>query len=767
MFSGRQTEMSHFLLQTGDMDTDDLCDEIELMLNPGERFVEEEEESSTHQTKNDTVKSPEPIKIEGKSSRNNRSKKKVFTAEEFQEKLSKVTSAMPIPEPTVSTSFNIRKRRIILGGTSQSAPMDSDQGTDEEYVHHDDFQSPGWQPPAKRKRSSGADQAVVSRSPKEKDEVCEVRHARIEFSPKTQANYLPYVVRDRWSLMERELLMMDSDNPLPVQLMPTGTKSELRDHLRTSFQFEQPQNFMRIWDVRQVKEDPRLADFLKEIESTRMVSVNAEGGRESPQVMITLGTSSGKAVFFHDGNLMPAKLKSILSDVKFVKIGSGLPAEFHSLERMGLRLRGWVDSGSVYRALLLQESCSGIEAQVEYLRNAGFVEEPFRYHRYEWENWDKSVKKGSIPDEMWPHIVQNVRVPMAVALAAALKFAEERGYPENKPMMPVIWEGLDLLRCKVPEDLKKLPVITHLNWMTGPLTSDFGEEHSQLNDAFVLLHLRQASADFVEVYELNFDPKKAASEAHQTVKQAYETLEMLPRTKWLKKYTAEELLDGRCLGCGKREKKRHEINECPKKPASGGWVCDYDHDGVTDLAPHSTIMCPVLHHLCTICKSRGHHERVHETRSHPLRELRERFFSFAPRGALTAVPFLALISSLLPKLTRSQWRLGYRGTNYRTDMIMRAFLRLETRVVFSAQSKKSFEEERKIWVRAFSAKIDRVRKNAEADDPSKIEPINRDIIAREILAITESETVTMDENEDKTGKRKPPTFVANKHSKKN
>ena len=82
-------------------------------------------------------------------------------------------------------------------------------------------------------------------------------------------------------------------------------------------------------------------------------------------------------------------------------------------------------------------------------------------------------------------------------------------------------------------------------------------------------------------------------------------------------------------------------------------------------------------------------------------------------------------------------------------------------------SKKSFEEERKIWVRAFSAKIDRVRKNAEADDPSKIEPINRDIIAREILAITESETVTMDENEDKTGKRKPPTFVANKHSKKN
>jgi len=185
------------------------------------------------------------------------------------------------------------------------------------------------------------------------------------------------------------------------------------------------------------------------------------------------------------------------------------------------------------------------------------------------------------------------------------------------------------------------------------------------------------------------------------------------------------------------------------------------------LPPHSTIMCPILHHLCTVCKSRGHHERVHVSRSHTLRELRERFFQTAHKGALTAVPFLTLLKDLLPKLTRSQWRLGYRGTNYRADPVMRAFLGLDTRVVFSTQPKEVIEQERKIWVKGFAAKMERVRRNAEAKDLSEVEPINRDVIAKEIMNITEVENQARSQDADQNKKKKHHPVIANKLGRKN
>ncbi len=47
----------------------------------------------------------------------------------------------------------------------------------------------------------------------------------------------------------------------------------------------------------------------------------------------------------------------------------------------------------------------------------------------------------------------NIQVLLAIICAAALKFVEDRKLPNSTLIFPIMWEGLDLVRMKVPEEL--------------------------------------------------------------------------------------------------------------------------------------------------------------------------------------------------------------------------------------------------------------------------------------------------------------------------
>jgi hypothetical protein len=51
----------------------------------------------------------------------------------------------------------------------------------------------------------------------------------------------------------------------------------------------------------------------------------------------------------------------------------------------------------------------------------------------------------------------NVQVPLAIACATAIQFAEDRKLPEDTLAFQIMWEGFDLVRMKVPNWVAGLP----------------------------------------------------------------------------------------------------------------------------------------------------------------------------------------------------------------------------------------------------------------------------------------------------------------------
>jgi len=100
-------------------------------------------------------------------------------------------------------------------------------------------------------------------------------------------------------------------------------------------------------------------------------------------------------------------------------------------------------------------------------------------------------------DDCWSHICINVQVLLAVACATAIKIAEDRKLPEDTLAFPIMWEGFDLVRMKVPEDLLRISDEPQENWVANlPDGLDYSR-HQQLNDCREVMFFKKAQADFV------------------------------------------------------------------------------------------------------------------------------------------------------------------------------------------------------------------------------------------------------------------------------
>ncbi len=110
-----------------------------------------------------------------------------------------------------------------------------------------------------------------------------------------------------------------------------------------------------------------------------------------------------------------------------------------------------------------------------------------------------AARPGGFCKELKQHIALNVRVSLAISLAAVLKFTADKKLSEETLAYPILCEVLDLVQMKVAEDFVFLRDEMLQNWMAIPPVSSRWMYHQNLNDCLELTHLHQANADFVKV----------------------------------------------------------------------------------------------------------------------------------------------------------------------------------------------------------------------------------------------------------------------------
>ena len=537
------------------------------------------------------------------------------------------------------------------------------------------------------------------------------RKSQEEYNFKSSAkrSYRFFILRDMWAMLLREMKVVDIENPLPLVQMPLITLEELKTHLREKFGVERSPCLMVNINEDNVSLCQReIEEFVAEIERTRILGISLGHDQETKMEVdhgenvlpISLTAFSGLILKFSNTSLLPEQLKGFLEDVGYAKIGSRSDLECKLLQGVGIRLRGWIHCGAVCRALLNNEASFHVEAQAKFLEWSGIVAAASR----------ETVRDAAL-DKVW--------VPMATTLASAIYFGVKRGYPADKQMFPVIWEAIDLTRLKAPGDLEGLSPNPIENWMVGMPLESPSDGPKTVNTCKLIVRFRRMAADFAEVYDPAFDPEKAAQFPLELFTGAKEERLFLPTMQQLKSKRTQSLIQHLCLLCGKYQ--HSGGRNCPefsdKQP-----VCIYPHDNIPGLPPHSTSCCPILHHYCRICLTRGHSHEVHESRLFSLRELRERYFRHAHLGVYTSIPYLVLTPDLSSKLVfqSNHWLTGYQNLTFRSDPVTRYQLGIDSKKCEEIAGTFLYDTKR---ANLIEIKMKLVERNADADDVRDFRPV--------------------------------------------
>ena len=503
-----------------------------------------------------------------------------------------------------------------------------------------------------------------------------VRKKEISFHSSAPKSHAFFAVRDAWALYERSLRLQDVEDPLPLQVMLPLTLEDLKWTM-TDFRFDVVGHCQEIFPGRSPKSLPKevqrfVDSFIQSVEESRILSINTEGQKRfdksgRPVVSVSLCNLGGEVLFYSSHFDMDPRLKDMISDVKYVKIGSGLENELRELERVNLPLVGWVESGALFRAFLEPTGSSyGLAKQVGYLRDHCLLEGKVEYQPFNW-TWNKTIERTGMMDKrMWPHALQNVRVPFAILIACVFKYAEGKALPPETFAYALLFEAIDLCRFKAAANFQNLEIDPLLNWVSRPQVHSL-QDHLVPNSGPTLNFLCRARADYVEKVDrgFDFDLEKIIHLVETDVAVSDLIGVDVPSRMALRYESLASLLAKRCSGCGSSQ---HESSSCDSGIEP---ICEYPHDGIKFEVPHSTLCCPVLHKYCAVCYTHGHLPFVHLVSEHQKTqlELRERFFRFMHRGLFTRIPFLSLGEE--NTVCGQFWRGGYLNQVFRRDQITR------------------------------------------------------------------------------------------------
>ena len=572
-----------------------------------------------------------------------------------------------------------------------------------------------------------------------------------------------YSIRDRWALVEREMLLADIEKPFPECPMPETPISQLVQLVRENpnFRGDWTGFYAEFLDRRPDESNADIQAFIETVENTRVMCINTFGrnlvisgylGKNRPRVMLSVGTLTGQVLFFSDVFLINPQILHFIKSPTYVKIGSGLDFVFEELKRVDIPVKNWVETGAMRLALYppawtpLPSSSTklppkvgavpfDLDVQIEDLLKTGFLKQPYARTPFndDWLQDPKFTGQGQIPPDALPHLLESTRIPCAEAILIVAHFAIQRQYSISEPFFPILFEAFSLCHARDPKDFQRSldPSHPEVNYWMALLPTGTRLQQAALPASCMETSMyRKAMADFVEPVHPDFKPTEIAEAVFQRFF-GPNPIEFPTLQEMRGIYLDALLWLNRCKSCAR---KGHTVKDCP---INGNPTCNYEHDGEI-CEPHSITCCPVLHGYCKKCFHTGHHERVHYDSKHlkTQREIRQRYFRFMAQGALTSLPFLLLHPEGCKKVSVHHWSQALDGRKFRKAVVTRYVLGVHKHLTaenLAAQNADNID-----WRKGVGPKLEAVRKNINATTNS-FEPVIRNITRPTAKAVLQAQ----------------------------
>jgi hypothetical protein len=514
--------------------------------------------------------------------------------------------------------------------------------------------------------------------------------------------------------------------------------------------------------------------FVECVQKSGILSFNTEGHGQ-PKLMMSLANFDGTVIFWNDLKKIPQEIWDLVEDISVTKVGVGLSNDFRELRERGTFINNWVDLGgariALYKPALLSKSPYTPEDEVKdeikaykekqkmkkrgHFNPARFAEPPQivikqsdgfkcglsslvhdlkecglfhpRYRRTAYHHWWKAEEKfaeGKFPDQMKPHIIENVRVPLAymILVASHVSWTEKADHKRDS-IMPYIHEILDLIRGRDPQHFQTLLDLNIDYWKSRVPNTNRDQVLMTPSSGLEIENARRAFAHRNEEF---FSKKELQDNLKIAMKRftGEEAIE-LPTTGEAIERKGFRGNTNRCRNCARIG---HQRKDCPDVIQD----CDYEHDG-EEFEPHSVLTCPVLHHYCDYCMSVGHLPSVHfnpNIRKSQL-SLRRRYFKNMIRGAWTSMLFLALDPDSARMLSNKHFKYGYDGNNFRRSVITRYALKMTGQEVIGDRTKKDVKNEEEKWIVEELARRKEFKKRIEGKNWSDMTPLSRNFYLEE------------------------------------
>ena len=202
--------------------------------------------------------------------------------------------------------------------------------------------------------------------------------------------------------------------------------------------------------------------FLTEVEIYKYCSFDTEGNGQlldrfgkRTRLFFALSTPfSATILLFHDVNDIPDAIRCVLMDYTVAKIQSGIGGDIKLMDEHGLKVRGLVDSGTLYMLVkpALIDAGFGAKHQIEVIWPQK------QYHQaYEWKSFGDALDRQKLPTKLLRHIIQDVLTPYGILYKAAIMRAEDLGMSEDDDVFPIANEALELCYSKSPRDVRQHP----------------------------------------------------------------------------------------------------------------------------------------------------------------------------------------------------------------------------------------------------------------------------------------------------------------------
>jgi hypothetical protein len=391
-------------------------------------------------------------------------------------------------------------------------------------------------------------------------------------------------------------------------------------------------------------------NMLRNLYKYRIATVDTEGNfklrkfrNQENRLFVSIGDFFGNVYLFLDADDIPEEFRRVLENWQIVKIQSAIDLDIKLFLQIKnpIRVTGWVNTQCLFKAFLNPTS---------QLTRADIILE---YFGPEYKKWPlvNAYNSPNLSVKAKMHSVQDSRLPILVLLRSAELRAKSMGYHQSEDIFPIVRLALDLTRnvSKVNTDglLQENP---SSNWYPPLRWIKTRPNDRGLNDAVKVTRIRMAQDDHLDqTFPAGCGPSR--QELVQTATRLWENKKLPSHSVT---YATNELLSQelktRCSNCGE---KGHTMEKCTG--ISSFKNCQYDHCG-EEFPQHSITMCPALHHSCTKCHVRGHTEFAHGIRD-PL-QTKNMFQRHQHLGALTCIPFLALVPEIKHRLVYYHWGLG-------------------------------------------------------------------------------------------------------------